>query len=49
MRNCGDRDFPSIFVRLDDPQVLDFISSALDGKKFEGKFLRDTYIFKSLI
>ena len=38
MRNCGDRDFPSIFVRLDDPQVLDFISSALDGKKFEGKF-----------
>ena len=37
MNNCGDQDFPSIFVRLDDPEILDFIKSVVDGIKTKGK------------
>ena len=33
IRNCGDFDFPSLAVRLDDPRVLCFIRSVTGDKK----------------
>ena len=40
--DCTDRDFAGIFVRLDNPKILNFIKSAMirnktDGKIFLGK------------
>ena len=32
---CGDIDFPAIFVRLDHPQVLSFIKSEMEANKME--------------
>ena len=29
---CGDIDYPTIFIRLDHPLVLDFITSIVEGK-----------------
>jgi hypothetical protein len=38
IRTCGDTDYPGIFVRLDDPEVLNFIKSVLNNNKnSEGK------------
>jgi len=38
IRNCGDRDYPGIFVRLDDSVVLNFIKSVVrDDNKAGGK------------
>ncbi len=31
VRNCGDIDYPGIFVRLDDPAVLNFIQSVVNN------------------
>ena len=30
MSNCVNRDFPEVFIRIDHPQVLDFINSKKD-------------------
>jgi hypothetical protein len=36
--DCGDRDYPGIFVSLYDPPVLNYIKSfVVDGSKAEGK------------
>ncbi len=29
---CGSKDFPSIYVRIRNPEVFDFIQNSLDGK-----------------
>jgi hypothetical protein len=31
IRECGDFDYPGIFVRLDDPTVFAFVKSVLNG------------------
>ncbi len=31
IRDCGDRDYPGIFVRLDEPAVLSFIQSFVNN------------------
>ncbi len=30
--NCGSKDFPSIYVRIKDPEVFNFIQKAIGGK-----------------
>ncbi len=30
--NCGSKDFPSIYVRIKDPEVFNFIQNAIGGK-----------------
>ncbi len=41
VRNCGDIDYPGIFVRLDDPGVLNFIKSVVNNNiNSEGKNLQ---------
>ncbi len=38
IRNCGDVDYPGIFVRLDEPEVFKFINSFFkNDEKEEGK------------
>ena len=29
IRNCGDADYPGLYIRLDDPDILSFIKTAL--------------------
>jgi len=31
IRDCGDVDFPGLYIRLDDPVVLNFINSKIDS------------------
>ena len=41
IRNCGDKDYPGIFVRLDDPAILNFIKSIVNNNiNTEGKNLQ---------
>jgi len=41
VQNCGDIDYPGIFVRLDDPEVLNFIKSVVNNNiNSEGKNLQ---------
>jgi hypothetical protein len=37
IRDCGDIDFPGIYVRLDHPSIWNFIDSSLKPKS-NGKF-----------
>ena len=30
VRDCGDIDFPGIYIRLDDPEILNFIKSSIE-------------------
>jgi secreted trypsin-like serine protease len=41
--NCGDRDFPTIYTRLDDPEVFDFVKSKVEEK---GKFVLNLLLIK---
>jgi secreted trypsin-like serine protease len=34
---CGDRDYPGIFVRVDHPSIWQFISSIIQTKKYPKK------------
>jgi secreted trypsin-like serine protease len=34
---CGDRDYPGIFVRVDHPSIWKFISSIIQSKKDQNK------------
>ncbi len=36
IRNCGDLDYPGIFVRLDDPAVFNFINSVVSNNNKTG-------------
>jgi hypothetical protein len=36
IRSCGDKDYPGIFVRLDDTEVLNFINSVVNNNKNDG-------------
>jgi hypothetical protein len=36
IRNCGDVDYPGIFVRLDDLEVFNFIKSATSKNPEDG-------------
>ena len=35
---CGDKDYPGIFVRLDHPSIWEFISSTMKGEMFDWCF-----------
>jgi secreted trypsin-like serine protease len=37
--NCGDQDYPGIYIRLDNPEVLDFVRQVESQEKLEGSFL----------
>ncbi len=30
VRNCGDLDYPGLFIRLDDPSVFNFVLSSIN-------------------
>jgi hypothetical protein len=36
IRDCGDSEYPGLYVRLDDPVIRSFIESVLN---FKGKFI----------
>jgi hypothetical protein len=38
VRECGDVDFPGIFIRLDDPKIWNFISSIFDNPTIPGDY-----------
>jgi secreted trypsin-like serine protease len=40
---CGDKDYPGIFVRLDHPSIWEFISSTMKGEVFTCVFLSFQY------
>lgn len=31
IRDCGDQDYPGLYIRLDDPSIFNFIRSAINN------------------
>lgn len=40
IRDCGDKDFPGIYVRLEDPEIFSFIHSILDNTSKSTKIVK---------
>jgi secreted trypsin-like serine protease len=39
IRNCGDLEYPGLYIRLDDPNVFSFIKSVL-SETYNGKLIK---------